>query len=46
MFPLLVISNHPRWRTHAQGDDIVWARETPTGGCSGSTAIVTSRPSP
>ena len=31
MFPLLVISNHPRWRTHAQGDDIVWARETPTG---------------
>ena len=31
MFPLLLISNHPRWRTHAQGDDISWARETPTG---------------
>jgi trimethylamine-N-oxide reductase (cytochrome c) len=31
MFPLLLMSNHPRWRTHAQGDDIVWARETPTG---------------
>jgi trimethylamine-N-oxide reductase (cytochrome c) len=31
MFPLLIVSNHPRWRTHAQGDDIVWARETPTG---------------
>jgi len=30
MFPLLLISNHPRWRTHAQGDDISWARETPT----------------
>jgi anaerobic selenocysteine-containing dehydrogenase len=31
MFPLLIVSNHPRWRTHAQGDDISWARETPTG---------------
>lgn len=31
MFPLLLMSNHPRWRTHAQGDDITWAREMPTG---------------
>ena len=31
MFPLLLMSNHPRWRTHAQGDDISWTRETPTG---------------
>jgi molybdopterin guanine dinucleotide-containing S/N-oxide reductase-like protein len=31
MFPLLMMSNHPRWRTHAQGDDITWTRETPTG---------------
>ncbi|MBN1321684.1 MAG: molybdopterin-dependent oxidoreductase [Thermoleophilia bacterium] len=31
MFPLLLVSNHPRWRTHAQGDDNSWARETPTG---------------
>jgi len=31
MFPLLIVSNHPRWRTHAQGDDNSWARETPTG---------------
>jgi trimethylamine-N-oxide reductase (cytochrome c) len=31
MFPLLIVSNHPRWRTHAQGDDISWTRETPTG---------------
>ena len=30
MFPLLLMSNHPRWRTHAQGDDISWTRETPT----------------
>ncbi len=30
MFPLLMMSNHPRWRTHAQGDDITWTRETPT----------------
>jgi len=31
MFPLLIVSNHPRWRTHAQGDDNSWCRETPTG---------------
>ena len=31
MFPLLLMSNHGRWRTHAQGDDISWTRETPTG---------------
>jgi molybdopterin guanine dinucleotide-containing S/N-oxide reductase-like protein len=30
MFPLLLMSNHGRWRTHAQGDDISWTRETPT----------------
>jgi trimethylamine-N-oxide reductase (cytochrome c) len=29
-YPLIMISNHPRWRTHAQGDDISWTRETPT----------------
>ena len=27
----MLMSNHPRWRTHAQGDDCTWARETPTG---------------
>jgi molybdopterin guanine dinucleotide-containing S/N-oxide reductase-like protein len=31
MFPMLLMSNHGRWRTHAQGDDITWTRETPTG---------------
>jgi trimethylamine-N-oxide reductase (cytochrome c) len=31
MFPLLCMSNHGRWRTHSQGDDITWTRETPTG---------------
>ncbi|HEY5529564.1 MAG TPA: molybdopterin-dependent oxidoreductase [Thermoleophilia bacterium] len=30
MFPLLLMSNHGRWRTHSQGDDITWTRETPT----------------
>jgi trimethylamine-N-oxide reductase (cytochrome c) len=30
MFPLLVISNHGRWRTHSQADDEAWTRETPT----------------
>jgi molybdopterin guanine dinucleotide-containing S/N-oxide reductase-like protein len=30
MFPLLMMSNHGRWRVHAQCDDISWDRETPT----------------
>jgi trimethylamine-N-oxide reductase (cytochrome c) len=30
MFPLLVVANHPRWRMHAQCDDISWMREIPT----------------
>jgi anaerobic selenocysteine-containing dehydrogenase len=29
-YPLLLITNHPRWRTHAQSDDITWTREIPT----------------
>ncbi len=29
-YPLLQMSNHPRWRTHAQCDDISWTREIPT----------------
>jgi anaerobic selenocysteine-containing dehydrogenase len=29
-YPLLCMSNHPRWRMHAQGDDITWMREFPT----------------
>jgi trimethylamine-N-oxide reductase (cytochrome c) len=29
-YPLLMVSNHPRWRVHAQNDDIVWLREIPT----------------
>jgi trimethylamine-N-oxide reductase (cytochrome c) len=29
-YSLLVQSNHPRWRTHAQADDITWTREAPT----------------
>jgi anaerobic selenocysteine-containing dehydrogenase len=29
-YPLLCMSNHPRWRMHAQGDDIIWLREIPT----------------
>lgn len=29
-YPLLVISNHPRHRIHAQCDDISWTREIPT----------------
>jgi anaerobic selenocysteine-containing dehydrogenase len=29
-YPLLFITNHPRWRTHAQNDDLTWLREIPT----------------
>ncbi len=30
-YPLLMCSNHPRWRLHAQCDDIPWTREALTG---------------
>jgi molybdopterin guanine dinucleotide-containing S/N-oxide reductase-like protein len=36
MFPLLLMSNHGRWRTHAQCDDIAWTREAPTCKVTGS----------
>lgn len=26
-YPFLMVSNHPRWRVHAQMDDITWLRE-------------------
>ncbi|MBN1189679.1 MAG: molybdopterin-dependent oxidoreductase [Dehalococcoidales bacterium] len=29
-YPLLMMSNHGRWRHHAQGDDISWTREIHT----------------
>ncbi len=29
-FPLLVMSNHPRWSVHAQHEDITWLREIET----------------
>jgi trimethylamine-N-oxide reductase (cytochrome c) len=29
-YPLLVVSNHPRWRVHANHDDMTWVREIPT----------------
>ncbi|MFC1901886.1 molybdopterin-dependent oxidoreductase [Chloroflexota bacterium] len=29
-YPLLIMSNHGRWRHHAQCDDISWTREAPT----------------
>ncbi len=29
-YPLQVMSNHPHWRHHAQGDDMPWIREIPT----------------
>ncbi len=30
VYPLLIVSNHGRWRVHAQCDDIPWTREAPT----------------
>ncbi len=29
-YPLILQSNHGRWRVHAQCDDITWTREAPT----------------
>jgi trimethylamine-N-oxide reductase (cytochrome c) len=29
-FPLLVMSNHPRWSVHSQHEDITWLREIET----------------
>lgn len=29
-YPLLLVSNHPRWRTHAEHDDVTWLREIKT----------------
>ena len=29
-FPFLLVSNHPRWRVHAQLDDVPWLREIGT----------------
>lgn len=29
-YPFLLVSNHPRWRVHAQHDDIPWLREIET----------------
>ena len=35
VYPLLVMSNHGRWRTHAQGDDIPWTKEAVSGKIKG-----------
>ncbi len=29
-YPFLIVSNHPRWRMHAQLDDATWFHEIPT----------------
>ncbi len=34
-YPLLMVSNHPRWRVHAQGDDNPWLVELPASKISG-----------
>jgi anaerobic selenocysteine-containing dehydrogenase len=35
-YPLLVVSNHPRWRVHANHDDMTWLREITTCKVKGS----------
>jgi anaerobic selenocysteine-containing dehydrogenase len=30
LYPLLVLSNHPRWREHSQTNDSAWLHEIPT----------------
>ncbi len=39
-YPLLIMSNHGRWRVHAQGDDIKWTREVITCKVRAGTAIL------
>jgi len=34
-YPLLLVSNHPRWRVHAEHDDVSWLREIETGKVKG-----------
>jgi len=34
-YPYLLVSNHPRWRMHVQGDDISWIREIPQAKIAG-----------
>jgi len=35
-YPLLVVSNHPRWGVHSQHDDVTWFRELETCKIRGS----------
>ncbi len=35
-YPLLAMSNHGRWRVHANLDDVNWFHETPTGKIRGT----------
>jgi anaerobic selenocysteine-containing dehydrogenase len=35
-FPLLIVSNHPRWRVHSQHDDINWFHEIRTSKVRGA----------
>jgi anaerobic selenocysteine-containing dehydrogenase len=39
-YPLLCMSNHPRWRVHAQLDDVTWFHEIPTSKIRGSDAYL------
>ncbi len=41
MFPSLLMSNHGRWRVHAQCDDISWTREAPTCKIKGWDGYIT-----
>ena len=38
-YPLLMCSNHPRWRVHAQLDDVNWFHEIVTGKVRGTRWI-------
>ena len=39
-YPLLCMSNHPRWRVHAQLDDVTWFHEIPTSKIRGPDAYL------
>ena len=41
-YPFLIVSNHPRWRVHAELDDVEWLREIETCKSLAPTGMPTS----
>jgi trimethylamine-N-oxide reductase (cytochrome c) len=44
IYPLLIVSNHGRWRMHANHDDITWTRANPHLQSQGSRRVPVREP--